>query len=232
MTASTWTSGIHAVLFDLDGTLADTAPDLGGALNRLRVERGLAPISLDITRPHTSSGARGMIGAGLGIGPDHPEYDQLRARFLDLYAQNICVDTLLFPGMTELLAALEQRKLRWGIVTNKATRFTQPLIAALGLAARASCVVCGDTTPHSKPHPAPLLHASREIGLPPSACLYVGDDLRDVQAARAAGMPVVAVSFGYLGESDPHTWQADSVIEDPLELLEYLPTDNGQQKGH
>lgn len=223
MTAVPWAAGLHGVLFDLDGTLADTAPDLTGALNRLRMELGLAPVPPEVTRPHTSGGARGMIGAGLGITPDHREYEALRTRFLDLYGQHICVETRLFPGMAEVLAALEQRKLPWGIVTNKPMRFTQPLVAAMGLATRASCVVSGDTTPHSKPHPASLLHAAREIGLPPAACLYVGDDLRDVQAARAAGMPVVAAAFGYLGQSDPHTWGADAVIAEPVGLLPLLP---------
>lgn len=223
MTRAAWAAGVRAVLFDLDGTLADTAPDLSGALNRLRTELGLLPISTEITRPHTSSGARGMIGAGLGVTPDHPDYDSLRMRFLDLYERHICVETRLFPGMAELLSELERLRLTWGVVTNKSTRFTRPLIDALELSTRAACVVSGDTTPHSKPHPAPLLHAALEIGLPPSTCLYVGDDLRDVQAARAAGMPVVAAAFGYLGESDPHAWNANAVIDGPLELLGYLP---------
>lgn len=217
------TSIIRAVLFDLDGTLADTAPDLAGALNRLLAERGLAPVPLEVTRPHTSSGARGLIGAGLGIGPDHPEYESLRARFLDLYAENIFVDTQLFPGMADVLTELERRQLRWGIVTNKAARFTDPLIAAMGLAQRSACTVSGDTTPHTKPHPEPLLHAARLIGLEPRTCLYIGDDLRDIQAARAAGMPVLAAAFGYLGENgDPAKWQADGVVNHPSEILDFL----------
>lgn len=214
---------IRAVLFDLDGTLADTAPDLASALNRLLAERGLAPVPLQVTRPHTSSGARGLIGAGLGIGPDHPEYESLKARFLDLYAENIFVDTELFPGMADLLSELELRQLRWGIVTNKAARFTNPLIEALGLAQRSACTVSGDTTPHTKPHPEPLLHAARLIECEPGTCLYVGDDLRDIQAARAAGMPVLAAAFGYLGENgDPATWQADGVVSHPAEILNFL----------
>lgn len=216
-------SAIRAVLFDLDGTLADTAPDLAGALNRLLAERGLASVPLELTRPHTSSGARGLIGAGLGIGPEHPEYELLKARFLDLYAENILVDTCLFPGMAELLAELEHRQLRWGIVTNKAARFTNPLIAAMGLAQRSACIVSGDTTPHTKPHPEPLLHAARLISLEPGACLYIGDDLRDIQAARAAGMPVLAAAFGYLGgNGNPATWQADGVVNHPSEILNFL----------
>jgi len=214
---------IRCVLFDLDGTLADTAPDLAGALNRLLAERGLGPVPLEVTRPHTSSGARGLIGAGLGIGPDHPEYESLKTRFLDLYAENILVDTQLFPGMAGLLTELERRQLRWGIVTNKAARFTNPLIAAMGLAGRSACTVSGDTTPHTKPHPEPLLHAARLIGLAPRNCLYIGDDLRDIQAARAAGMPVLAAVFGYLGENgDPATWQADGVVNHPSKILDFL----------
>ncbi len=213
---------IRAVLFDLDGTLADTAPDLACALNRLLAERGQAPVPLAQTRPYTSSGARGLIGAGLGIGPDHPEYEALKMRFLDLYAENILVDTKLFPGMEALLGELEKRQLRWGIVTNKAARFTDPLITAMGLARRSSCTVSGDTTAHIKPHPEPLLHAARQIGLEPTVCLYVGDDLRDIQAARAAGMPVLAAAFGYLGDSDPRDWQADGVINHPSEILNFL----------
>jgi 2-phosphoglycolate phosphatase len=224
MSKAAGAGGIRAVLFDLDGTLADTAPDLCGALNRLRVERGLEPVPPELTRPYTSSGARGLIGAGLGISPDHPEYEALRLRFLDLYAENIHVDTRLFPGMTDLLSALEQRELPWGIVTNKASRFTGPLMNSMGLAARAACIVSGDTTPHAKPRPEPLLHAAKELQLPPAACLYLGDDLRDVQAARAAGMPVIAAAFGYLGDSDPGTWCADAIIHHPLEVLNFLET--------
>lgn len=222
MTRPDWASDIQAVLFDLDGTLADTAPDLGGALNRLRMERGLAPVPLEITRPHTSSGARGMLMAGMGVSPENPEFESLRLRFLELYEQHICVDTRLFPGMHELLEALEAKALPWGIVTNKAMRFTSPLLHSLGLIDRAACVVAGDSTPHPKPHPAPLQHAAALLGLAPNACLYVGDDQRDVQAARAAGMPVVAAAFGYLGESAPQSWQADAVIDMPGAILSML----------
>jgi len=222
MSKTGWTASIQAVLFDLDGTLADTAPDLSGALNRLRTERGLEPVPLALTRPHTSSGARGLIATGLGVAPDQPEYEALRLRFLELYAENLHVDTRLFPGMAELLGTLEQRSIPWGIVTNKPTRFTLPLLQSMGLASRAACIVSGDTTPHSKPHPAPMLHAAAKLGLTPAACLYLGDDLRDVQAARAAGMPVIAVAFGYLGESDPCTWNADAVINHPLDALNFL----------
>ena len=162
-------SSIQAVLFDLDGTLADTAPDLARALNLLRAERGLPPIPLEHLRAHASSGAQGLLGAGMGITPEAAEFDTLRARFLDLYAAHICVETKLFPGMELVLSQLERRTISWGVVTNKHSRFTAPLIAELGLAQRTSCVVCGDTTPYSKPHPAPLLHAASQLGLPPKA---------------------------------------------------------------
>ena len=214
---------MRAVLFDLDGTLADTAPDLAGALNRLLQEKGRKALPLEITRPWTSAGARGMLKVGFGIDPDHADFEPLRVRFLDLYAEKLCVDTRLFPGMPELLDELESRGIQWGIVTNKAERFTLPLVRALGFAERAAVVVGGDTTPHAKPHPQPLLHAAERIGQPPAACLYVGDDLRDIQSARAAGMPVIAAAFGYLGDgSNPDDWGADGVIAAPLETLNYL----------
>ena len=214
---------IRAVLFDLDGTLADTAPDLAGALNRLLAEHGRAAVPIERARRVTSSGARGMLHVGFGIDPGHGDYDALRARFLDLYAEDICRETRLFDGVGELLAAIEGRGLPWGIVTNKAERFTFPLLAALGLAARTACVVGGDTTGKTKPHPDPLLHAARALALAPSGCLYLGDDLRDVQAARAAGMPVLAAGYGYLGdEGDPSGWGADAVIAHPLEALNHL----------
>jgi phosphoglycolate phosphatase len=214
---------IRTVLFDLDGTLADTAADLARALNRLLHEQDRPALALEATRPWTSSGARGLIKIGFDMEPGDPRYEALRVRFLDLYAEDLCVDTHLFPGMDELLAALEARGLSWGIVTNKAERFTLPLVRALGLAQRAACVVGGDTTPHAKPHPEPLLHAARSVGEAPAGCLYVGDDLRDVLSARAAGMPVLAAAFGYLGkDGDPHAWGADAVIETPMETLRYL----------
>ncbi|MFO7188459.1 MAG: phosphoglycolate phosphatase [Pseudomonadota bacterium] len=214
---------IRAVLFDLDGTLADTAPDLAGALNRLLAERGAPPIPFELARPVTSAGARGMLKAGLGIEPDHPEYEPLKNRFLELYEAAICERTVLFEGVPALLDELDRRAVAWGVVTNKHQRFTEPLLRALGLYERCRCVVCGDTAARPKPHPDPLLHAARLIGLEPGACLYVGDDLRDVQAARAAGMPVLAAGYGYLGlDADPAAWEADAVIVHPAEVLNYL----------
>jgi phosphoglycolate phosphatase len=216
---------IHAVLFDLDGTLADTAPDLAGALNRLLAEHGRGPVPLERARPVTSSGARGMLRIGFGIEPQDPRYEGLKARFLDLYAERVCRETRLFDGVGELLAALESRGVAWGVVTNKPERFTVPLLEALELRARASCIVGGDTTERAKPHPDPLLHAVQALRVAPARCLYVGDDLRDVQAARAAGMPVIAVAYGYLGDDgDPVGWGADAVVAHPLEVLNYLRT--------
>lgn len=209
-----------AVLFDFDGTLADTAPDLARALNRLRAARGLADLPLEHLRPHASSGARGLLEAGMGILPDHPEYKSLREAFLRHYADEICVDTRLFPGMEELLAAIETRGLRWGIVTNKSTSLTLRIVEALGLEKRAACVVCGDTTPHLKPNPASLLHATNQLSLAPHECVYLGDDQRDIQAARAAGMRSVAVGWGY--GTDLRVWQADAVISQPPELVALL----------
>ncbi|MGH8705024.1 MAG: HAD-IA family hydrolase [Burkholderiales bacterium] len=210
-----------AVLFDFDGTLADTAADLGRALNRMRRSRGLPDVPVEQVRPHASAGARGLLQAGFGVLPEHPEFKPMREEFLGHYDETVCVDTRLFPGISELLAELESRRVPWGIVTNKATRFTRRIVAALGLETRVACVVCGDTTPYIKPHPAPLLRAAEELRLPAAACCYVGDDLRDVQAARAAGMRVVAVEYGYCGTGNdgPRSWNADAVIAHPSALI-------------
>jgi len=213
----------RAVLFDLDGTLADTAPDLARALNRVRAAHHLAPVPVEITRPYASSGARGLLKIGFGLDPGDERYEALRLQFLEFYAAGICVDTRLFEGMAELLDQLDQDRLPWGVVTNKAERFTLPLLQGLRLGGRAACVVGGDTAARPKPHPDPLLHAAAALQLPPSACLYVGDDLRDVQAARAAGMPVIAAKYGYLGNGGSiESWHADAIIEHPREVLEYL----------
>ena len=216
-------AGARAVLFDLDGTLADTAPDLARALNRVRSANGLAPMPLEITRPYTSSGARGLLKIGFDLDPGDERYDALRAQFLDFYAAEICVDTRLFDGMAELLYQLDQERMPWGVVTNKAERFTLSLLQHLRLGERAACVVGGDTSARLKPHPDSLLHAAAALQLPASACVYVGDDLRDVQAARAAGMRVLAAKYGYLGDGGSiESWQADAIIEHPRQVLDYL----------
>ena len=209
-----------AVLFDFDGTLADTAADLARALNKVRADRGLPELPLEKLRSHASSGARGLLDAGMGILPDHAEFKPLREAFLEHYEREICIETRLFAGMLELLAALEARKLRWGIVTNKSTRLTRLLVRELGLDLRAACVVCGDTTPHLKPHPASLLHAAKELSLEPAQCVYLGDDLRDIQAARSAGMRPMAVEWGY--GAGLAAWNADAVLARPADLMEWL----------
>jgi N-acetyl-D-muramate 6-phosphate phosphatase len=211
-----------AVFFDFDGTLADTAPDLAAALNQLRGARGLAPLAVADVRPYASMGARGMLRIAFGLVPHDPEYASLRDAFLDNYSERVCVETRLFPGMAELLRELEARGIAWGIVTNKALRFTECIVATLGL--RPACTSCGDSTPHLKPHPASLLLAADKLNLPAQACIYVGDDLRDVQAARAARMRAVAVEWGYHNPDNegPRTWSADAVIATPLQLLEHL----------
>jgi len=216
-------AAVRAVLFDLDGTLADTAPDLARALNRLRAEHGLEPMPPEQTRAYTSSGARGLLQVGFGLRPGEPRYETLKLRFLDFYAAEICVETCLFDGMAEVLQQLERNQLPWGVVTNKAERYTLPLLARLGLAQRAACVVGGDTTGRLKPHPDPLLHAAAALQINPSECLYVGDDLRDIQAGRAAGMRVLAAKYGYLGEGGAiESWQADAIIDTPLQVLDHL----------
>ena len=213
----------QAVLFDLDGTLADTAPDLAAAVNKMRHERGLEMVPLDDLRPLASAGARGLIGGAFGIGPEHPEFGAMREEFLANYEADLCIETTLFQGIDDVLDELDARGVRWGIVTNKVARLTDPLVALLGLDLRAGCVVSGDTTPHSKPHPAPLLHAARMLDLPPERVVYVGDDLRDVQAGFAAGMVTVAAAYGYCGNDIPPTrWHAQHVVQSPVELHKLL----------
>ena len=214
---------IDCVLFDLDGTLADTAPDLAAALNKMRSDRGLARLPLDALRRMASSGARGLVGVGFGLKPGDPDYEAHRIEFLDNYERALNVHTRLFDGVEALLAAIEAIPRKWGVVTNKAKRFTDPLAQLIGFTARASCVVSGDTTPHAKPHPAPLLHAAQLSGVDPLRCIYIGDDLRDIQAGRAAGMRTLAVTWGYLGEGEPPAnWGADAVIETPAAVLDFL----------
>jgi N-acetyl-D-muramate 6-phosphate phosphatase len=206
---------IAAVLFDLDGTLADTAPDMARTVNLMRARRGLAPVALELVRPHVSKGARGMICSAFEMTPDHPDYAAMREEFLELYGDNLCVDTRLFPGMEGLLAALEARAIAWGVVTNKFERFARPLMDGLGLGERAAVVVGGDTCPRAKPFPDSLLFAAAALGIAPMNTLYVGDDERDVQAARAAGMPVLVAGYGYLGDGSPPTeWNADAIVDD------------------
>jgi len=212
----------RAVLFDLDGTLADTAADLAAAVNRMRAEQGEKPLPLERLRPFASAGARGLVHAGFGVKPGDGEYAALRETFLGFYGERVCQKTKLFPGIAELLEELRAREIRWGVVTNKATRFTEAILFSLKL--KPDCVACGDTTPHLKPHPASLLHAAEQLNLPPAACCYLGDDLRDVKAARAAGMRPIAVDWGYHHPESgvPGTWEAETVIAHPMELVAHL----------
>ncbi|MCS6765736.1 MAG: phosphoglycolate phosphatase [Candidatus Protistobacter heckmanni] len=213
------------ILFDLDGTLADTAPDLAAAANSLRVDRGLEPLPLEVLRPVASAGARGLIGAALGIKPGDDEFETLKHTFLDRYEQDLCARTTLFAEVPELLDQLEAGGRSWGVVTNKAERFALPLLRELGLAARAAAIVGGDTTAHTKPHPLPLLHAAELAGVAAQRCVYVGDDLRDIQAGKAASMPTVAAAYGYCGDADPpEQWGADLLIRSPAELSPWLGT--------
>lgn len=213
----------RAVLFDLDGTLADTAPDLAQALNRLLAQRGRPALPFAVIRPHASHGSQSMVKLGFGLEPGDPDYAACRAEFLALYAANLACATTLFPGMRELLEALESAGIPWGIVTNKPAWLTDPLLTALGLDRRAACVVSGDTAPRPKPHPDPILHACRQLGLAPGDCWMLGDAERDIAAGLAAGTRTLAALFGYLDENDdPASWGADGLIREPVEALAWL----------
>jgi N-acetyl-D-muramate 6-phosphate phosphatase len=211
------------VLFDLDGTLVDSAPDLAAAANAMRLARRLEALPLAALRPMVGAGARGMVGLALGVAPGQPGYEELRAEFLERYEGALLRHTVVFDAIEPVLARLETEGRPWGIVTNKQERFTRPIVEGLGLERRAAVLVCGDTTPYSKPHPAPLLEAARRAGVAAGHCVYVGDDARDVQAGRAAGMAVLAAGWGYLGQGDAvDAWGADAVLSNPAELLQWL----------
>ncbi|NHZ36295.1 HAD family hydrolase [Massilia rubra] len=216
----------RAVLFDLDGTLADTAPDLAAAVNRLRADRGLEPTPYALLRPTASAGARGMIGAAFGLAPGDAGYEALRVKWFDYYQADMASHSTLFGGVPELLAGISEAGIAWGIVTNKPARFTDPLIPLIGLE-HAGCIVSGDTTAHAKPHPAPLFEGARRLGIAAEQCWYVGDDLRDIEAGRAAGMITVACAWGYCGAVEPTQWGADYLLDTPQDLLELLRTTVG-----
>jgi len=216
-------SRIKGVLFDLDGTLVDSAPDLAAAANRLRADHGLPPLPLEQLRPLVGSGARGMVGVAFGVKPGDSRFEELRDAFLAHYERGLLDTTRPFAAVEPLLAELERAGLPWGIVTNKITRYTRPIVAGLGLERRAAVVVCGDTTPHAKPHPAPLLYAAVALGLEPDEVVYVGDDQRDAQAARAAGMAMVVATWGYLGVGEPVAqWGGDLLAAEPGDLMRWL----------
>jgi len=210
-----------AILFDLYGTLADTAPDLAAAVNIMRIARGLPPAPYEQLRPYASAGARGLIGAGFNVTPEDPDYEEMRIEFLNQYASAIADQSSLFDDVPRLLSGLDFLQLPWGIVTNKAMRFTDALVPLLDLK-QTRCIISGDTTPHAKPHPAPLFEAAKQLGIEAQHCWYVGDDLRDIQAAKAAGMHSIAAAWGYCGAIEPTQWEADLILHNPLELLEVV----------
>jgi len=211
----------RAVLFDLDGTLADTAPDLVAAIHKMQQSRGLALTPYATLRLFASAGARGLIGTAFRTQPEDQTFETLRVEFLSNYETAIAVKSTLFNGVVDMLKGLEARNIRWGIVTNKAARLTEALIPLIGLQ-HAGCVVSGDTTPHAKPHPAPLIEAALRLGLPPSQCWYVGDDLRDIQAGHAAGMLTIAAAWGYCDALALEAWAAEAVLSNPLALVHQL----------
>lgn len=211
-----------ALLLDLDGTLLDTAPDMGGALNRLRAEHGLGPLQDNLIRPVVSHGAMRLVALGFPAAKGD-EFERLRRRFLEIYAENLAIGTRLFPGFDLVLERLEVLGLPWGIVTNKPGWLTDPLLDAIGLSGRAACAVSGDTVAERKPHPLPLLHAAGLIGVPAGRCVYVGDAERDIQAGRAAGMATVIAAYGYISDDDhPEHWQAHGIVQSPGELLAWV----------
>lgn len=213
---------VKAVLFDLDGTLIDSAPDLGAAADKMRTDRGLPSLPYELYRPMAGAGARGMLGVAFGMTPEHPDFAAMREEFFRNYESCMTQRTYAFEGVAQLIQSLVDRNLPWGVVTNKAMRFAAPLCQGMPLFKSARAVVGGDSTPHPKPHPAPLLEAARQVGVKPIECIYVGDDVRDVQAGRAAGMPTVAATYGYLGSTDVSQWGADMQIGTPLALLPLL----------
>lgn len=217
---------IRLVLFDLDGTLADTAPDLAFALNQTLLRHGHEALPFAQIRPHVSHGGVALIRAGFQIEPGHPKFEIYRQDLLAVYLENIARETRLFPGMPEVLERLEGRGIAWGVVTNKPSWLTDPLMQALNLGTRAACIISGDTLSERKPHPGPITHACALAGVPPEACIYIGDAERDIQAGRAAGTATLSALFGYLDKTDtPEDWGANAAINKPLEILEILGMD-------
>jgi 2-phosphoglycolate phosphatase len=214
---------VDAVLFDLDGTLIDSAPDLAGAANDLRAQRGLEALPYEALRPMVGAGARGMVGVAFGVRPGEDGFEPLRDAFLARYAERMLERTRVFDAVEPVLRTLSAAGVPWGIVTNKITRYAEPVVRGLGLDARAGVLISGDTTAHAKPHPEPLLEAARRLGREAARCVYVGDDVRDMQAGRAAGMATLAAGWGYLGQGEHiDAWGADAVLKEPAQLLNWL----------
>jgi phosphoglycolate phosphatase len=211
------------VFFDLDGTLVDTAPDLAYALNQVLEEEGKHPLPYEAIRAVASHGSAGLLGLAFGINPDDAEYASLQQRFITIYQANLTRASTLFPGMESVIESLEKSGIPWGVITNKPAYLTDPLMAGLGLHSRAACIVSGDTTANSKPHPEPMLHACKLTEADPAQCLYIGDAQRDIEAGRNANMYTIVACYGYLGAHDkPESWQADAMIQHPSELSQWI----------
>lgn len=211
------------IFFDLDGTLVDTAPDLAYALNQVLQEQGKRPLPYEVIRPVASHGSAGLLGLGFGMTPDNPQFRSLQQRFVQIYQDNLTRESSLFDGMANIIDRLDKAGTRWGVITNKPAFLTEPLLAALKLETRAACIVSGDTTANSKPHPEPMLHACKLTDASPSNCVYIGDAERDIVAGRNAEMHTIVACYGYLGDDDrPENWQADAMINHPSELNQWL----------
>lgn len=218
---------IRTVLFDLDGTLADTAPDLAFALNQVLVEQGREPLPFETIRPHVSHGGPALTQLGFGISAEHPDFEPRRQRLLEIYRDNIARETTLFPGMAALLESIEKNGMNWGVVTNKPGWLTEPLIEALGLTERSACIVSGDTCTNRKPHPEPILHGCQLAGSESHQCVYIGDAERDIESGNRAGMTTIVALFGYIGENDkPEQWQADILLETPQAITQWISDTN------
>ena len=211
-----------AILFDLDGTLIDSASDLGLAADQMRIERHLPSLPIELYRPMAGAGARGMLKVAFDMSPEHPEFLAYREEFFSNYEARMTLMTYAFDGVDHLLDSIKNMGLKWGIVTNKSKRFTDPLVMQMPVLNTSSVNISGDTTAFSKPHPEPLFEAARRLQLAPHECVYVGDDKRDIEAALAAGMPALAACWGYMGEHAVQTWGAHALLEQPLDLLTWL----------
>lgn len=231
MDGSPSSNQLNTILFDLDGTLADTAPDLANVLNILLAEENQPPLPFEIIRPHVSNGATALITLGFRINTQEPRFDSLRERLLTLYSENLHLHTTLFPGMWELLEKIEQTSMRWGVITNKPARFTEPLLVALEISKRAACIISGDSTQKRKPHPEPMLLACEKLSVQPEHCLYVGDARRDIEAGLSVGMQTLVAGFGYLDANDPaENWNAHGIIDTPLAIIDWLQQYNYRNK--